>query len=146
MTGPDAISDALVAALATAAAPSGAEVLDHEALPLKLEDLPAGGIFGVFLFQDAPEGEGVTDTEERHPRVATFKVELRVPKAAHLLHGTQGLRRLLVQFLKTNPTLGGLVRGMRLGPVAVLVHPDNSAVACAAVDVHVDYTFDPEAA
>lgn len=146
MTGPDALSDALVAALAAAAAPSGGQVLDHEALPMKVEELPDGGIYGVFLFQDAPDGEGVTDTEERHPRVATFKVEMRIPKATHLLHGTQGARRLLVQFIKTNPTLGGLARGMRLGPVAILVHETNSAIACAAVDVHVDYTFDPEAA
>jgi hypothetical protein len=143
-TNPDAISDALVAAL-TAAAPAGVQVVDHEALPFRLEDLPAAGIFGVFLFQDAPfTDDGSTNSAGIHQRQATFKVEIRVPGSAHLLHGTQAMRRVIAKAIKADPQLGMTAMDTRLGAMAVLVHEQSSAVACAALDVHVDYLFDPE--
>ena len=146
MTGPDALSDALVAAL-QAAIPADAQVVDHEALPGKIEDLPAGGVFGVFLFQDAPDAaDGTPDGAGRHRRRAIFKVELRKPKEAHLLHGTRAGRRIVVQAVQADPTFGDLANNAWVGPVAVLVHESNSAIACASVDVVIEYTFDPEAA
>ncbi len=145
MTGPDSLSDALVAAL-QAVLPVDAEVRDHEALPTKVEDLPASGVFGVYLFQDAPEaGDGTTDDLGRHRRRATFKVELRIPKQAHLLHGTRPGRRLVLQAVQADPSFGRLANNAWLGAVAVLVHESNSAIACASVDVVIEYTFDPEA-
>jgi hypothetical protein len=146
VTGPDLLSDALVASL-QAAIPADALVMDHEALPMKVEHLPVGGVFGVFLFQDAPDAaDGTPDGAGRHRRRATFKVELRIPKQAHLLHGTQAGRRLIVQAVQADATFGGLANNAWVGPIAVLVHESNSTIACAAVDVVIDYTFDPEAA
>lgn len=146
MTGPDALSDALVAAL-QAVLPGDAQVFDHEVLPLKIEDLPIGGAFGVYLFQDAPEaGDGSTDDLGRHRRRATFKVELRIPRQPHMLHGTRAGRRLVVQAVQADPTFGGLANNAWAGSFAVLVNESNSAIACASVDVVIEYTFDPEAA
>ena len=146
-TTPDALSDALVAAL-TAAVPAGALVVDHEALPFRTEDIPPAGVFGVFLFQDQPSDEGTSDSAWLQQRIATFKVELRVPAtpgvSPHLLHGTQAARKIVNQILKTNPTLGGLAFNTRMGPMAVLVHETNSAIACCAIDFHADYMFDPD--
>ena len=144
MSNPDALSDALVAAL-QAAAPVGALVIDHDALPTKAEDLPALGLFGLFLFEDRPEAEdGLTDSVSRHPRIATFKVEIRVPKTDHLLHGSRAARKVVEQAVQADPTLGRLARDARLGALRILVHEQNSSIACCAVDVHVDYTYDPE--
>lgn len=146
MTGPDLLSDALVASL-QAAIPADAQVLDHEALPAKIEDLPASGAYGVFLFQDSPEtADGTPDGAGRHRRRATFKVELRIPRQPHLLHGTRAARRLIVQAVQADPTFGGQANNAWVGPIAVLVHESNSAIACASVDVVLEYTFDPEAA
>lgn len=144
-TTPDALSDALVASL-QAAVPADAEVLDHEPLPVKVEDIPAGGAFGVFLFEDRPAGEGITDSVGKHPRTAIFKVELRRAKAAHLLHGTRSDRRLVNQIIQADPTLGGLAMDVRVGAFRVLVHETNSTVAAGVIDVIAEYSFDPEAA
>ncbi len=141
----DALSDALVAAL-QAVAPAGAQVLDHEAIPFRQEDLPAGGVFAVFLFRDDPGQEDAPDSEFYQLRTAIFKVELRIPQdpsTGHLLHGTRAARKLIAQALRANPELGGGFNP-RIGAVAVLVHETNSAIACCAVDVHVDYVLDPD--
>lgn len=145
MTNVDALSDALVAAL-QAVVPVDGLVVDHDSLPVKAEDLPPAGIHGVYLFEDRPSSEdGVTDSEGRHARQATFKVEVRVPGSTHLLHGTRAARRLLQVALLTDPTLGRLAHDARVGAVQVLVSEASSRVAACAVDVLVDYTHDPEA-
>lgn len=143
MTTPDDISDALVA-LITAGAP-GALVLDHDALPVKADEIPAEGVYGVFLFEDAPEdGEGITDSAGTHTRIASFKIEGRIGKSPHLLHGTRALRALLASIVKADPFLGRLAIDTRLGPMRVLVHETNSAVGAFTQDVNVHYQFQPE--
>lgn len=144
MTNADDLSDALVATI-QAAIPADALVADHEALPTKADDLPPSGIYGVYLFEDRPADEGVTDGVGRHPRQATFKVELRIPGSTHMLHGTKAARKLLGAAIQANPTLGGRALDARVGPVQVLVNETSTKLAACAVDVVVDYTHDPEA-
>lgn len=142
MSSIDDLSDMLVEALA-AAVPSGALVLDHDALPVKVEDIPTGGVFGVFLFQDGPEGDdGTTDTSGKHRRNAIFKVEIRVSGSPHLLHGTRGARRIVAGVIASDP-FGVHAHNAWIGPFNLLVHETNSSIACGSLDVHVSYTFDP---
>ena len=138
----DDLSDLLVSALATAV-PSGALVLDHDALPVKVEDIPAGGVFGVFLFQDGPEGEdGTEDTTGKHRRHAVFKLEIRKAGATHLLHGTRAERRMIAGLIASDP-FGVHAKNAWLGPFSLLVHETNSSIACGSLDLHVTYVFDP---
>lgn len=144
MTDPDALSDALVALL-QAALPSGGLVIDHDALPLKAEEIPDAGLLGVFLFEDAPkDGEGITDSAGVHERLATFKIEGRISKASHLLHSTKALRGFIGSVVKANPFLGGHAIDTRMGAMRVLVHESNSSIGAFVQDLHVLYLSQPE--
>ena len=144
MTGPDDLSDALVAAF-QAAIPAGGLVIDHDALPVKVEEIPAAGLLGVFLFEDAPlDGQGITDSAGIHERLATFKIEGRIAGSPHLLHGTKALRALITATVKANPFLGGLATDTRMGALHILVHESNSQVGAFVQDLHVLYLSIPE--
>jgi hypothetical protein len=144
MTTPDALSDALVTLL-QAVLPTGGVVLDHEPLPMKNEDLPDVGLLGVYLFEDAPEDEsGLTDSVFVQPRIATFKIEGRIPKSAHLLHSTKGLRGIVPSVIGVNPTLGGLATDSRLGSLRILVHESSSTIGAFVQDLRIHYLLQPE--
>ncbi len=147
-TTPDALSDALIAAL-LAVVPGDALVIDHDALPIKREDVATGGSYGVFLFEDAPEGDGTTYDQETSTRTATFKVALRVigdPRSLHLLKATAPARALVAKAVAKDATLGGLAKDTRITTWRPLVVEANSSVAAAELDIAITYRFAPEVA
>lgn len=146
----DSLSTALVAALA-AHAPVGCEVTDHKVLPISPGQIPAAGYLCVWLFDDQPEGDGYTDSTEKHGRRALFKICIRTTgdlsdTSWNILHATRSLRQVIAKAVKADPTFGQLAYNGRLGGWRPQLVETAASIGAAEVDVLVDYEYDPEVA
>lgn len=146
----DLLSDALVAAL-VAKAPAGCPVTDHKVLPIQVEQIPAAGLIGVFLFEDMPKDDGYTDSTSTHARQATFKVCIRTkgdPTSPtwNILHATRALRQQVNRAVEADETFGHLATAARVMAWRLQAVETALSIGAVEVDVVIDYYFDPEVA